>query len=183
MHERRDALVAGARFVIATNEVATSRQDCRATVGELSIRDAAANVVANEVVARVDVRARSDHGLDALVDALTTAGLAAGRQSRCRASVETVWRRRAVAMDSQVRGVLRPVAARATDGATAHDVETSSWAGHDAGILRAAGVQVGMLFVRSGRGGVSHSPHETVALSDVASGVAALAEALGQLAE
>ena len=38
--------------------------------------------------------------------------------------------------------------------------ELVSGAGHDAGILAAAGVACGMLFVRSLNGGVSHSPDE-----------------------
>ena len=47
-------------------------------------------------------------------------------------------------------------------------VELPSGAGHDAGILAAAGVDAGMLFVRSLNGGVSHSPDELSSPEDIA---------------
>ena len=46
-------------------------------------------------------------------------------------------------------------------------VELPSGAGHDAGILAAAGVPSAMLFVRSLNGGVSHSPDELSSDEDV----------------
>ena len=46
--------------------------------------------------------------------------------------------------------------------------ELVSGAGHDAGILAAAGVACGMLFVRSLNGGVSHSPGELSSAEDIA---------------
>jgi N-carbamoyl-L-amino-acid hydrolase len=60
-------------------------------------------------------------------------------------------------------------------------VELSSGAGHDAGILAAAGVRAGMLFVRSLNGGVSHSPDELCSPEDVALAVDVLTGALARL--
>ncbi len=57
-------------------------------------------------------------------------------------------------------------------------VELASGAGHDAGILAAAGVDSGMLFVRSLNGGVSHSPDELSSEEDVELAVDVLAGAL-----
>ena len=57
-----------------------------------------------------------------------------------------------------------------------------SGAGHDAGVLAAAGVRCGMLFVRSGAGGISHSPDEWSDPADIALCVDVLAAALEQLA-
>jgi len=51
-------------------------------------------------------------------------------------------------------------------------------AGHDAGVLAAAGVPTTMLFVRN-RTGVSHSPHEHAERDDCLVGV----EALGRVVE
>ena len=59
-------------------------------------------------------------------------------------------------------------------------VELSSGAGHDAGILAAAGVDAAMLFVRSLNGGVSHSPDELSSDEDVLLAVDVLAAALGR---
>jgi len=54
-------------------------------------------------------------------------------------------------------------------------------AGHDAGILSAAGVPTAMLFVRNPTG-VSHSPAEHAEVADCHAGVEALADALQELA-
>jgi N-carbamoyl-L-amino-acid hydrolase len=61
-------------------------------------------------------------------------------------------------------------------------VELASGAGHDAGVLAAAGVPTGMLFVRSLNGGISHSPDEKSRPEDIALCVDALAGALRTLA-
>ncbi len=61
-------------------------------------------------------------------------------------------------------------------------VELPSGAGHDAGILAAAGVESSMLFVRSLAGGASHSPDEHSSDEDVALAVEVLTGALRRLA-
>ena len=53
-------------------------------------------------------------------------------------------------------------------------------AGHDAGILAAAGVPTTMLFVRNPTG-VSHSPAEHAEMADCLAGVETLADALEEL--
>nr|MBA3412378.1 M20/M25/M40 family metallo-hydrolase [Actinomycetota bacterium] len=60
--------------------------------------------------------------------------------------------------------------------------ELASGAGHDAGILAAAGVDTAMLFVRSLAGGVSHSPEELTSEEDVVLCVSVLEAALARLA-
>jgi N-carbamoyl-L-amino-acid hydrolase len=53
-------------------------------------------------------------------------------------------------------------------------------AGHDAGILSAAGIPTAMLFVRNPTG-VSHSPAESASMPDCLAGVVALADTLQRL--
>ncbi len=60
-------------------------------------------------------------------------------------------------------------------------IELPSGAGHDAGILAAAGVPSAMLFVRSLNGGISHSPDELSSEEDIALAVDVLAAALDRL--
>ena len=60
--------------------------------------------------------------------------------------------------------------------------ELVSGAGHDAGIIAAAGVPTAMLFVRSLNGGVSHSPDELSSEEDIAIAVDALCAALVRIA-
>ena len=54
-------------------------------------------------------------------------------------------------------------------------------AGHDAGVLSAAGIPTAMLFVRNPTG-ISHSPDEHAEVPDCLAGVHALAETLERLA-
>ncbi len=65
-----------------------------------------------------------------------------------------------------------------TDGGPAPVLATG--AGHDAGILAAAGVRTAMLFVRNPTG-ISHSPHEHAETDDCVAGVRALARIVAQL--
>ena len=53
-------------------------------------------------------------------------------------------------------------------------------AGHDAGVLAAAGIPTAMLFVRNPTG-VSHSPAEHAGMADCLLGVEALADCLAEL--
>ena len=53
-------------------------------------------------------------------------------------------------------------------------------AGHDAGILAAAGIPTAMLFVRNPTG-ISHSPAEEASTADCLVGVSALADTLERL--
>ena len=61
-------------------------------------------------------------------------------------------------------------------------IELPSGAGHDAGILAAAGVPSAMLFVRSLNGGISHSPDELSSEEDIALAVDVLTAAVERLA-
>jgi N-carbamoyl-L-amino-acid hydrolase len=81
-------------------------------------------------------------------------------------------------MDESVRTELREEIERL--GLPA--LELPSGAGHDAGVLASAGVESGMLFVRSLNGGASHSPDELTSEEDVALAIEVLAAALGRLA-
>jgi N-carbamoyl-L-amino-acid hydrolase len=80
-------------------------------------------------------------------------------------------------MDAGLRAILREEVER--EGHVA--IELPSGAGHDAGILAAAGVSSAMLFVRSLNRGVSHCPEELSSDEDVALATDVLARALGRL--
>jgi N-carbamoyl-L-amino-acid hydrolase len=71
---------------------------------------------------------------------------------------------------------------RAAAAAGFDPAELPSGAGHDAGILAAAGIPSAMLFVRSDAGGVSHAPAESTGADAVAAAVAVLEPALRELA-
>jgi len=164
MEGRRDALVDAAELVLRARDAALSISGTVATVGEIVVVPGASNVIPERAVVSVDARAPDRERLGALVAAI---------------GFEPQLVTEPVAMDEQVRAVLREELERRDLPA----VELVSGAGHDAGVLTAAGVRCGMLFVRSGAGGVSHSPDEHSDPEDIALAVDVLAAALSRLAE
>jgi N-carbamoyl-L-amino-acid hydrolase len=110
----------------------------------------------------VDARAPSEELLDRLVAAI---------------GFEPAQRTPPVAMSEDSRAALRAE----IEERSLPPVELPSGAGHDAGILAAAGVHAGMLFVRSLNGGVSHSPDELSSPEDVELATEVLAGALARL--
>lgn len=163
MDAREDALAKAAEYVLRVKEVASSIEAAVGTVGTIEVPRGAVNVVPGSVRLTVDLRAPDNARLDRLLGDL---GLDAEPRTPPAAMDERV--RRAIRDELERRGL--PV------------VELASGAGHDAGILAAADVASGMLFVRSLNGGVSHSPDELSSAEDVAVGVEVLSGALGLLA-
>ncbi|MFN2470622.1 MAG: Zn-dependent hydrolase [Gaiellaceae bacterium] len=162
MAARDDALVSAAEFILRARAAALS-EDAVATVGEVEVEPGAVNVIPGRVTLSLDARAG---------DAETLARLAA------ELGADASGRNDPVPMSGDVRTVLKD----ALERRGASSVELPSWAGHDAGVLAAAGVPSGMLFVRSLAGGASHSPAEESSPDDVALAVEVLADALGRLA-
>jgi acetylornithine deacetylase/succinyl-diaminopimelate desuccinylase-like protein len=162
MAGREDALVAAAEFVLRLRDAAAAVDGAVATVGRIEVEPGASNVIPRRAVVSVDIRAPDDARLGqvcavvpAELSSLPPVAMAPGPVAALREEVAA-------------RGV--PV------------VELASGAGHDAGVLAAAGVATAMLFVRSLNGGISHSPDELSAADDVELGVGVLAGALGALA-
>jgi acetylornithine deacetylase/succinyl-diaminopimelate desuccinylase-like protein len=162
MEAREDALVVAAEAVLRIRDSARALAGAVATVGRLEVEPGGSNVIPGRVRLSVDARAPDRATLDRLIAAI---------------AFEPAQRTEPMAMADEVRHALRAEL-------EAHNlpvVELPSGAGHDAGILAAAGVSSGMLFVRSLNGGVSHSPDELSSEEDVALAVDVLTGALGRL--
>lgn len=163
MDSRDDALVSAAERILEIRDAAWEIEGAVATVGELELEPGASNVIPSRVRISVDVRASDADRLARLVAAI---GFEPGQFTQ------------PTSMDAALRDVLRAeVAARGLPM-----VELPSGAGHDAGILAAAGMPSAMLFVRSLNGGVSHSPDELSSDEDVALAVEVLTAALVRIA-
>jgi acetylornithine deacetylase/succinyl-diaminopimelate desuccinylase-like protein len=162
MAEREDALVRAAEFVLRARDAAGAIEGAVATVGSVEVEPGAVNVVPGRVTLSLDIRAPDVDRLEELAAGL---GVELGPDNH------------PVAMAAQVRGVL--VAELDARGLPAP--ELVSWAGHDAGVLAAAGVPSGMLFVRSLAGGASHSADEESSAEDIDLAVDVLAGALERL--
>ena len=163
MAARDDALSKAAEFVLLARDTAAGSDGAGATVGLLDVEPGAANVVPGRVTLTLDARAPDTERLDRLLAVL---------------GLDAEPRNSPVELDESIRAVLREEIERL--GLPA--VELASGAGHDAGVLASAGVEAGMLFVRSLNGGASHSPDELTSDDDVALAVEVLTAALRRLA-
>lgn len=157
MEGRRDALADAAAFVLKVRDAARGIPGTVATVGELRVEPGASNVIPERVTLSVDARAPDRERLGELVAAI---------------GFEPAILTEPAQMDGNVRAAFR-----------VEGPELVSGAGHDAGVLAAAGVRCGMLFVRSQNGGVSHSPDEHTTPEDIALATDVLADTLLRLAE
>lgn len=179
MEGRADALVAAATLVACLQaEVAGWDGRAVATVGRLEVEPGAPNVIPDRVRLSVDCRAEDPAALAELDRLLARLIDVAASAQGARAESELTWDSPPVAMDERLRGTLRDALAGA--GLPFH--ELPSGAGHDAAVLAGAGVPVAMLFARSLRDGVSHTPEEETDRAAVADSVEVLSAALTRLA-
>ncbi len=162
MAGRDDALVAAAEAVLRIRDAASAIAGAVATVGQVEVEPGGSNVIPGRARLSVDARAPEAAALDELVSAI---------------GFIPAQRNEPVALGPRAREALRAEIERRS----LPFVELASGAGHDAGILAAAGVDAGMLFVRSLNDGVSHSPDELSSEEDVALAVDVLAAALARL--
>jgi len=158
---REDALVAAAAEIERVRDAALAVAGAVATVGQVEVEPGGSNVIPALVRLSLDVRAPDADRLDALVAAI---------------GFEPAYRVEPVRFAGTASEAVRE--AIAGKGLTV--VDLPSGAGHDAGILAAAGVDAAMLFVRSLNDGVSHSPDELSSHEDVALAVDVLADALAR---
>jgi len=165
MEDRADPMLTYAMTALAANKQARLAGQ-RATFGRIDVHPNGTNAVPSTVTAWLDARADSDQALDELVDAV-------GKQASERAARDGT--RLTVTAESVTGEVAFDDGLAAAIGAGLPKLPTQ--AGHDAGILQAAGIGSAMLFVRNPTG-VSHSPEETAGVADCLAGVDALATAL-----
>jgi N-carbamoyl-L-amino-acid hydrolase len=174
MEDRHDPMLTYAMTALAAAKQARLAGQ-RATFGRIDVAPNGTNAVPSRVTAWLDARTATDDDLTALLGEIE-------RQARARAERD---------------GTALTVTAESVSGSVAFDAdlarriaadhESGDWpviptqAGHDAGILSAAGIPTAMVFVRNPTG-VSHSPDEHAETADCLAGVEALADVLSELA-
>jgi allantoate deiminase len=177
MHNRKDALVAAAVFVQAVADYADSQTGLVATVGQLTVRPGAANVVPGEVTLSLDVRHADDairlraskHLIDVAGKIANQRGIAIATRQVSENGTVQCSRRLTSVLAQAVQEIGHPA------------IQLASGAGHDA--VEMAGVtDIAMLFVRC-KGGISHNPAESVTEADVAVAIDVLGRFLELLAE
>jgi allantoate deiminase len=177
MSLRHDALAAAAEFVVAVERTAWDTPELVATVGQLVVEPGASNVIPGHVAFSLDLRHPDDN-----VREKALVGL--------RAEVQAVAERRGISVEWQAvsdQPSLRcsprliQLQANAVTAAGYPVLMVASGAGHDA-VMMATLTDIAMFFVRC-KGGVSHSPAESVALEDVAVAIEALERFMMLLAD
>ncbi|MHB8295009.1 MAG: allantoate amidohydrolase [Acidimicrobiales bacterium] len=162
LDDRRDPMMALAE-VITTARLAAHEHGCVATIGKVTVAPNAVNAIPSRVTAWLDARGPDESGVRAVVAVVATASGGVSEES---------WTN-STAFDPDLRDRLVSALGGVPILATG--------AGHDAGILAAAGIPTAMLFVRNPTG-VSHSPAEHVARADCLAGVDALTTVIADLA-
>ncbi|GAA4670363.1 allantoate amidohydrolase [Nocardioides nanhaiensis] len=168
MEDRADPMLTFAMTALAANKQARLG-GARATFGRVEVSPGGTNAVPGRVSAWLDARAPTPAQLDALL-------VAVERQAGERADRDGT---ALVVTPESVSGLVEFDATLTARLAGDLPVIPTA-AGHDAGVLAAAGIPTAMLFVRNPTG-VSHSPAEHAEAADCHAGVAALADALQEL--
>ncbi len=161
--DRHDPMLVLAATITAAR-AAAQQHDCVATVGKVQVEPNGVNAIASRVTAWLDARGADQDAVQALVTEVANAAGVVAAQESFTTSTE---------FDPGLAARLSTLLGDAPVLATG--------AGHDAGILSAAGVPTAMLFVRNPTG-VSHSPDEFAETADCLAGVDALTAVLEDLA-
>lgn len=161
MAVRRDAAAAAAEIVLCVEQRCAQAPTLVGTVGRLVVADGAINVIPGRCDLSLDIRAGDDVTRDAAAaDVLAEIG-AIGKRRGVTIETREIQRTPAVPCSPRFRQQLADAIAR--KGIRPHDLP--SGAGHDASMFNGL-TEIGMLFVRCGNGGISHSPLETVTAED-----------------
>ena len=171
MEDRQDPMLTYAMTVLAANKRARLSGQ-RATLGRVEVEPGSTNTIPSRVTGWLDARADSVPALEALV--ADVARQAVDRAARDGTTVALT----AESVSPEI--AFDPGLTAALAGSLGCPV-LSTAAGHDAGVLAAAGFPTAMLFVRNPTG-VSHSPDEAASVEDCLRGVEALAATLELLA-
>jgi allantoate deiminase len=164
MRLRRDALAGAAECVLAVEKIAKQHADLVATVGRIEAKPGAINVIPGEVSFTVDVRAPQDSLRNDAVAAIRSQIEQNSKTRKLDCEIETLQEFGVTACASWLMQQMD----RAVAGEGFRVRRLPSGAGHD-GMALGAITDICMLFVRC-KGGVSHSPLESISEEDAAAG-------------
>ena len=165
MPERRDALVAASRVVLAVREIATAEAGAQVgTVGQLEVLPGAPNVVPGTVTMTVEFRDLSGDKVARLGETLKQRAAEIARATSTEIDVAFTSRHEGARTNPVIQAAIEAAADRL---GLAHR-RLPSGAGHDAQMMARLG-PIGMIFVPS-IGGISHSPRELSRFEDCALG-------------
>lgn len=173
MGERKDALLAASRLVIAVNEIVKATPGRHVgTVGRIEVTPNSPNVVPGRVTMSVELRDLSETTLTTLGETIRQRTALIARESETEIAM-TLASRNPPALAHA--GMLRAIGT-AAERVGLQSARLPSGAGHDAQMI-AALCPMGMIFVPS-IGGISHSPLERTSWDDCTRGATVLLGAI-----
>jgi allantoate deiminase len=161
MHLRQDALCAASEFIVATEALARSTPGLVATVGKITVRPGASNVIPSYVTASLDVRHQDGIVLDEACDQLHAQGYQICQERGIIHNWQTIQKDKTINCAPHLIHLIE----QAIEHAGYPVFALPSGAGHD-GVSISKITPIAMLFVRC-KGGVSHHPDESVTSEDV----------------
>ena len=162
MTMRHDAAAAAAEIVLSVERRCAAEPTLVGTVGKLNVPGGAINVIPRRCDLSIDIRADDDATRDAAItDIFADIEAIAGRRG-VSVEIKESLRMPAVPCSREIGDHLAAAIERTGQRA----LRLPSGAGHDAVMFNGL-TDIGMLFVRCGNGGISHSPLETVTADDV----------------
>lgn len=178
-YERRhDALIGASELVVEVESVARA-SGVIGTVGRMQAFPGGVNVIPGRVEFSLDLRAPTDHERDRVLAEITRRANVIAERRGLRFESTEIYRADATACAPWLQDAIASGIRHATG-----EEPLAMWsrAGHD-GMAVSAVADVAMLFVRCGRGGISHSPDEIVDVRDVAIALDAFEATIIEIAE
>jgi N-carbamoyl-L-amino-acid hydrolase len=170
--DRRDALLAGARIIVAAAELGADFDRLTITTSRILVAPNANTTIASHVRLWIDARAPRPETIEMWLERLR-------QRMAISPDVDTdlaiASRSDGQDFSPELRGLLKHAGEEVIGGTPP---EVVCFAGHDAGVL-AARIPAAMVLVRNPTG-ISHSPEEQVDLRDAEAAVGAVRRALGQ---
>lgn len=170
--ERRDAMSAAARLIVAAEDLAAAEPEMVVTASRIVVEPNALTTVPAHVRLWLDARAPAEAALDAWQAALQAAAQTLAARTAVAIELCTAARSAGRPFDPRVRAALAQAAGPDAPALL-------SFAGHDAGVLGER-IPTGMVFVRNPTG-ISHAPAEDVSLEDAAMAATVLLRAVESL--
>ncbi len=173
MNERRDAMLAAARFTEMVNRIVTAEPGRQVgTVGRIQAFPGAPNVVPGKVTCTLELRDLDDRKIQRLYETIVKESEAIGRLNGTTFSYDEFVTHESALCDERVRTLIGSSAKEL--GFTTKSLP--SGAGHDAQNM-ARVCPMGMIFIPS-VGGISHAPKEYSRPQDITNGANVLLAAL-----
>jgi beta-ureidopropionase / N-carbamoyl-L-amino-acid hydrolase len=178
MNQRRDAMLAAAKFIEAVNRVVTSIPGRQVgTVGRIQALPGAYNVIPGKAVVGLELRDLDANKILMMFDRIRREAEQIGQSSGTKFDFAEVNQITPALTDERIRKIIAETASELK----LTSKQLPSGAGHDAQEMARLG-PVGMIFIPS-VGGISHSPREFTRPEEIANGANALLGALLKLDE